>query len=161
LNLASSQNTYFLGVGCFGIWNTPIELSSVHNGWTFGLLDLSLGLMLSYLSLPYARNRWTSGPLGLLFESPSGLLVAWQSGACDITWASARIDKFLHFMVKVLADDGTKTDIVALSGGYMRLEAGVEGRVKSKDERYPAGSASNASSPVQAARGNWTEPLRN
>jgi hypothetical protein len=141
--------------------NTPIKLSSVHNGWTSGLLDLSLGLMLSYLSLPHARNRWPSGPLGLSFESPSGLLVAWQSGACDITWASARIDKFLHFMVKVLADDGTKTDIVALSGGYTRLEAGVEGRVKSKDERYPAGSASNASSSVQAGHHSRGETGQN
>ena len=80
----------------------------------------------------------------------SGLLAARQSGACDITWASAGINKFLHFMAEVLADDGTKTDIVALSSGYTRLEAGEEGRVKSKDERFAAGSASNASSSVQA-----------
>jgi|SRR5271156_458722 len=33
----------------------------------------------------------------------SKLLAARQSGACDIAWASAGIDKFLHFMVKVLA----------------------------------------------------------
>ena len=56
-NDASSQNTHFLRVDCFRIWNTPLKLSSVHNGRTFGLLDLSLGLMLSYLSLPHARNR--------------------------------------------------------------------------------------------------------
>jgi hypothetical protein len=30
----------------------------------------------------------------------SGLLAARRSGACDATWVSARIDKFLHFMVK-------------------------------------------------------------
>lgn len=60
------------------------------------------------------------------------------------------IDKFLHFMAKVLADDRTKTDTVALSDEYTRLEAGEEGKAKSKDERYAAGSASNASSPVQS-----------
>ena len=80
----------------------------------------------------------------------SGLLATRQSGACDITWASTGIDKFLHFMAKVLADDTTKTDTVALSDGYTRLEAGEEGKAKSKDERYAAGSASNASSSVQA-----------
>ena len=37
--------------------NTPLKLSSVHSGWTSDLLDLSLGLMLSYISLPHARNR--------------------------------------------------------------------------------------------------------